>query len=141
MMKKVVAFLLFLSIPTLSYSNPYNYRVIKVIDGDTVEVDAPFLPVELKQVLKLRITGIDTPEKGSRAKCDQERSQAESATRFTQRVVGFSTRHQVYIEGWDKYGGRILGDLILDGKSLKDMLLASGYAKPYDGGKKGSWCD
>lgn len=133
-------FLAFTMFSSVVSANPYNYRVVKVIDGDTVEIDAPYLPVELKQVLKLRISGVDTPEKGSRAKCEQERSQAEAATRFTQRVVGFATRHQVTIEGWDKYGGRILGDLLLDGKSLRDLLIASGYARPYDGGKKDSWC-
>lgn len=129
-----------LLIALIAPQNLYSYRVVKVIDGDTVEIDAPYLPVELKQTIKLRISGVDTPEKGSRAKCAEEREQADRATQFTQRVVGFSIKHQVTIEGWDKYGGRILGDLILDGKSLKNLLIASGYARPYDGGKKASWC-
>jgi endonuclease YncB( thermonuclease family) len=126
---------------TAATANPYNYRIIRVIDGDTVEFDAPFLPVELKQVLKLRIEGVDTPEKGRLAKCDRERMLAERATQFTQRTIAGAIKHQVVITGWDKYGGRVLGDVILnDNISLKRLLLEARYAMPYDGGKKVSWC-
>jgi endonuclease YncB( thermonuclease family) len=39
-----------------------------------------------------------------------------------------------------KYGGRVLGDVIIDGEPLSKKLIASGYAIPYDGGTKKSWC-
>lgn len=122
------------------FANPYDYRVVRVLDGDTVEFDAPFLPKELKKVLRLRIEGVDTPEKGRLAKCETERSLADKATRFTQQQVARATKHQITIVGWDKYGGRVIGDLLLDGRSLRQMLIESGNAKPYDGGKKTSWC-
>ena len=121
-------------------SGPYEYRVIRVIDGDTVQFDAPFLPTELGQVLSLRVLGVDTPEKGSRAHCDKEALLAERASEFTKRVVFSATRHQIVIKGWDKYGGRVLGDLLLDGVSLKDMLISNNYAVPYNGAKKPDWC-
>ena len=138
-MKYILAFLLSLYATSI-LANPYQYRVTRVLDGDTIEFDAPFLPVELKQVLKLRIIEVDTPEKGSLAKCQAEADKALRATNFTKRMVGAATRHEVILVGWDKYGGRVLGDLILDGKSLKRMLLESGHARPYDCGKKASWC-
>ena len=138
-MKYILAFLLSLYATSI-LANPYQYRVTRVLDGDTIEFDAPFLPVELKQVLKLRIIEVDTPEKGSLAKCQAEADKALRATNFTKRMVGAATRQEVILVGWDKYGGRVLGDLILDGKSLKRMLLESGHARPYDGGKKASWC-
>lgn len=137
-MRFLALFFLLFTIP--AYANPYDYRVIRVLDGDTVEFDAPFLPKELKQVLKLRIEGVDTPEKGRLAKCDRERELAERATRFTQRVVAGATKHQIVIVGWDKYGGRVVGDLLLNGISLRHLLLESKNAVPYDGGKKVSWC-
>ena len=40
---------------------------------------------------------------------------------------------------WDKFGGRVLGDLIVDGKSLRQLLLDNGYAREYYGDKKKSW--
>lgn len=138
-MIRLMAFIL-VFFSTAALANPYDHRVTRVIDGDTVEFDAPFLPVELKQVLKLRIEGVDTPEKGRLAKCEYERQRAEAATRFTQRQVSAAKRHQIVIIGWDKYGGRVIGDLLLDGKSLKQMLLDSQYAWPYDGGRKRGWC-
>ena len=140
MMKFVVAVAASLMVLSSAAANPYDYRVIRVLDGDTVEFDAPFLPKELKQVLKLRIEGVDTPEKGRLAKCDRERDLAERATRFTQQRVASAKKHQVVIVGWDKYGGRVIGDLLIDGQSLKKMLLDSKNAMPYDGGKKASWC-
>lgn len=135
----LLALLLFIT--PAQAANPYDLRVIRVLDGDTVEIDAPFLPVELKQVLKLRILGVDTPEKGFRAQCEKEALLAERATEFTQRVVFGATKHQVILKQWDKYGGRVLGDLLLDGKSLRELLLENNYAVPYNGAKKPSWCE
>ena len=66
MMKFVIAIAASLTFLSSAAANPYDYRVIRVLDGDTVEFDAPFLPKELKQVLKLRIEGVDTPENVSR---------------------------------------------------------------------------
>lgn len=125
---------------TSALANPYDLRVIHVIDGDTMTIDAPFLPVELRQTLNLRIMGVDTPEKGSLAKCDAEREKAEAATRFTRLAVSRATKHQVVFARWDKYGGRVLGDLLVDGKSLKKLLIDSGHARVYDGRARQSWC-
>lgn len=119
---------------------PYFFRIIKVIDGDTVQFDAPFLPVELGQVLSIRILGVDTPEKGSRAHCDKEAALADRASEFTTRVVMSAKTHQIVIKSWDKYGGRVLGDVLLDGQSLSKMLIDNQYALPYDGTKKPDWC-
>lgn len=138
MRKILVAVALLIS--TVALANPYQHRVIRVLDGDTVEIDAPFLPVELKQVLRVRLIDIDTPEKGSLAKCDLERQRAKAATRFTQMQVARAKKHEVVFVKWDKYGGRVLGDVLLDGKSLKQMLIENRHAVRYDGGKKSSWC-
>lgn len=45
--------------------------------------------------------------------------------------------------GWDKYGGRIIGDILLPTRSeaLSDVLIRQGHAVPYTGeGKKMDWC-
>ena len=42
---------------------------------------------------------------------------------------------------WDKYGGRVLVDVYLDGKLYKDEIINAGLARPYDGGTKESWCE
>ena len=47
----------------------YAWPVVRVVDGDTVAVDASAdMPPELADV-KVRLRDVDTPEKGGRAKC------------------------------------------------------------------------
>jgi len=122
-------------------ANPYDYQILRVIDGDTVEFEADFLPGALKQKLSLRVYGIDTPEKGPRAKCTLENMRSLNAKLFTEQEIMNATKVQVYIKGWDKYGGRVLGDVILDGEFLSTKLISSGYARPYFGeGEKSNWC-
>lgn len=118
-----------------------NYKVTRVIDGDTIEFRADFLPAPLKPVLSLRIVGVDTPEKGSHSHCELEEGMAQEATDFTKSLVEKSSEQVIIIKGWDKYGGRVLGDVFLDGKSLRTSLLDKGFARPYFGNKKQSWCE
>ena len=118
----------------------YDYPITRVIDGDTVEFQAPFLPAPLKPVLSIRALGVDTPEKGFRALCPEEAALGEAASKFTKKMVADSKKQQVSLVKWDKYGGRVLGDVLLDGKSLSEELVKKGYARPYFDDKKASWC-
>ena len=77
MFRFLIAFLL-LSTPALAGPNYYDYRIRRVVDGDTVEIVVPYLPPELGHFLKLRIYGVDTPEKGFRAQCSIEGTKAEN---------------------------------------------------------------
>lgn len=119
----------------------YNYKIIRVIDGDTVAIAATFLPVPLKPELSLRIFGVDTPEKGFRAACDSEREVANKASEFTKQQLASAKKIKVLLMDWDKYGGRVLGDVIYDGKSLRAELIKNGLAREYFGDKKKSWCE
>lgn len=118
----------------------YQYKIVKVIDGDTVEFEAPFLPKELKQTLKLRIYGIDTPEKGALAKCSEEMEKSITAKQFTEQQIANAGSTSIVLIKWDKYGGRVLGDVVIDGTRLSKLLIDNRYAVPYNGGKKQSWC-
>lgn len=134
--------LILLAILSLSSkAEVYDYKVNRVIDGDTVEIQTPFLPPPLKPVLGIRILGVDTPEKGKRAKCEAEAEKGKLATAFTKEKIQSAKSIQVEIIDWDKYGGRILGDLFIDGERLSNLLIQNGHARPYDGGKKESWCN
>ena len=119
----------------------YDAVITRVIDGDTVAFQANFLPEPLKKELSIRVFGVDTPEKGHRALCPLEASKGEAATLFTKTQVNASTKRQVILMDWDKYGGRVLGDVILDGKSLREMLIQKGFAREYYGEAKESWCN
>jgi endonuclease YncB( thermonuclease family) len=119
----------------------YDFPLTRVIDGDTVAFQATFLPPPLKQELSIRVFGVDTPEKGHRAMCPQEAQRGEAATAFTKAQINASQKRQVALMDWDKYGGRVLGDVLLDGKSLRAMLIQNGFAREYYGEAKQSWCN
>lgn len=119
----------------------YDAVITRVIDGDTVAFQAPFLPAPLKQELSIRVFGVDTPEKGFRAQCPSEDQRGQAATAFTKAQINASTKRQVILMDWDKYGGRVLGDVVLDGKSLRQMLITNGFAREYYGEAKQSWCN
>ena len=144
-MKKLLIILALL--PCLAFAQKqkdgvtYDVTLTRVIDGDTVAFQAPFLPAPLKQELSIRVFGVDTPEKGFRAKCPSEDARGQAATAFTKSQVNTSTKRQVILMDWDKYGGRVLGDVLLDGKSLRTMLIQNGYAREYYGEAKTSWCE
>lgn len=119
----------------------YDAQILRVSDGDTVVISAPFLPAPLKPQLSVRIYGVDTPEKGHRAQCPQENAKGQAASEFTKKAVAASQKRQVVLMDWDKYGGRVLGDIILDGNSLRNMLIQNGMARAYFGEAKQSWCN
>ena len=118
----------------------YDAQILRVTDGDTVVIAAPFLPAPLKPQLSVRVFGVDTPEKGHRAQCPSEAQRGEQASEFTKKAVASTKKHQVVLYGWDKFGGRVLGDMILDGVSLRAELIRNGFAREYYGDKKQSWC-
>ena len=119
----------------------YDWKITRVIDGDTVAFEANFLPDPIKKELSIRVYGVDTPEKGFRGLCDKEKSAGEAASTFTKKLVKEAKTTKIAIWDWDKYGGRVLGDVILDGKSLRKQLIDNGYAREYYGEAKQSWCN
>ena len=143
-MKKLLIALL--ALPVMGFAQKqmpaavYDFPITRVIDGDTVAFHAPFLPDPLKKELSIRVFGVDTPEKGHRAKCPQEAQRGEMATAFTKQQVAQAQRRQIVLMDWDKFGGRVLGDIVLDGRSLRQMLIQNGFAREYYGEAKQSWC-
>lgn len=143
-MKKLLLTLLF--VPLIAFAQKekagatYDVILTRVIDGDTVAFQANWLPEPLKKELSIRVFGVDTPEKGHRAKCPQENERGQAATAFTKDMINKSQKRQVILMDWDKYGGRVLGDVLLDGKSLRVALITNGFAREYYGEAKTSWC-
>jgi endonuclease YncB( thermonuclease family) len=139
----LVAGLAFVSLT--AFANPYDWKVTRVIDGDTVEFAAPFLPDPLPKKLSIRVLGVDTPEKGHRAACPQEAEAANRASQFTKDTLNNAYKNKlpvlIELEKHDKYGGRVLGDVIVNGQRLSALLIANGHARPYHGEKKSSWCN
>jgi endonuclease YncB( thermonuclease family) len=146
-MKKVLTILALSLLTTTTFAQKqkegvaYDAIITRVIDGDTVAFQASFLPEPLKKELSIRVFGVDTPEKGFRAKCPSEDEKGQAASAFTKAQINAAKRRQIVLMDWDKYGGRVLGDVVLDGASLRTMLIQNGYAREYYGEAKQSWCN
>jgi len=120
-------------------NNEYDVKVIKVVDGDTVDVDINLGFGVWLHDERVRIMGIDTPE--SRTSDDVEK------------LFGLAAKNRLYElmekdaklittenkDGEDMKGkfGRILGDfLTADGRRVTDILIEEGHCVAYFGGSK-----
>ena len=113
-------------------------RVKRVIDGDTVKVEARLWPGIVAQI-NVRVRGVDTPEI-RRAKCGEyERQRGRAARDFVRGIIG----KNVWLINVDKgkYAGRVVASVWLaDGRDLATLLIATGHGRPYRGGRRSKWC-
>jgi endonuclease YncB( thermonuclease family) len=118
-------------------AGPIPAEIVEVIDGDTVKLRAHiWLGQEVET--SVRLAGINAPElKGD---CDAERQLAQRARDYLATLLtggAVSLRDIAY----DKYGGRVVAQVSdATGRDLGTALIAAGYARPYDGGKRAAWC-
>jgi len=124
----------------------YEYRatVIKVVDGDTVDVDIDLGFGIVLSDERVRIAGIDTPE--SRTRDKEEKKFGLAAKARVKQLLGKTCvlKTQINKNGEDMKGkfGRILGDFsVYDGatdrwRMLTEILVSEGHAVPYHGQNK-----
>ena len=124
----------------------YEYRatVVKVVDGDTVDVDIDLGFGIVLSDERVRIAGIDTPE--SRTRDREEKKFGLAAKARVKQLLGKTCVLQTQINksGEDMKGkfGRILGDFnVYDSdtdswKLLTSILISEGHAVPYHGQNK-----
>ena len=103
----------------------YKAQVVKVIDGDTVDVDIDLgFGIWLKDE-RVRIMGIDTPE--SRTRDKEEKVFGNAAKDRLKQMLGKDTvlRTQVNKDGEDMKGkfGRILGDFVYKDSTVAKILV------------------
>ena len=116
----------------------YKVNIIKVVDGDTVDVDIDLgFGIWIKDE-RVRMMGIDTPESRTRDKVEKKFGLASKEK--LKSILGKKAilKTQVNKKGEDMKGkfGRILGDFIIDNKMATQILIDEGYAVAYFGGSK-----
>ena len=122
----------------------YNFRVteiVKVVDGDTIDVLID-LGFDLYKKERVRIAGVDTPEKRTRDL--EEKALGVDATycrkKHLEDTIAGDEELTIRTElkgGTGKYG-RLLGWLYVGDAtvSLNEQMITEGYAWAYDGGTK-----
>ena len=122
----------------------YNFRVTevnRVLDGDTIDVTID-LGFDLFKKERVRIAGVDTPEKRTRDL--EEKALGLDATEWMKKHLEDTIEgdeeliiRTELVGGMGKYG-RLLGWLYVgdDTVSLNEQMIEEGYAWEYDGGTK-----
>ena len=123
----------------------YNFRVTsidRVLDGDTIDVTID-LGFDLYKKERVRVAGVDTPEKRTRDL--EEKELGIHATNWLKEKLDGAIAgdddlviRTELVGGVGKYG-RLLGWLYIGGdasSSLNEQMIEEGYAWAYDGGTK-----
>lgn len=115
----------------------YNCKILRVVDGDTIDVDIDLgFGVWLHRE-RVRVAGIDTPE--SRTRDLVEKQFGLAAKSRVKDLCPVGSMRILVCSRYDSKGkfGRILGDFMTaNGKLLSDRLVSEGHAVAYFGGSK-----
>jgi len=122
----------------------YNFRVteiVKVVDGDTIDVIID-LGFDLYKKERVRVAGVDTPEKRTR-NLEEKELGIDATNWLTEQLdSAIDGEDDLVIRteidgGFGKYG-RLLGWLYIgeDTESINERMIREGYAWEYDGGTK-----
>ena len=116
----------------------YRVKVLKIIDGDTVDVDIDLGFGIWQRNERVRVMGIDTPESRTRNKIEKKfglLAKARLKSLLGKQIV---LKTQINKKGEDMKGkfGRILGDFMYRGKLISRILCDESHAVPYFGGSK-----
>lgn len=118
----------------------YRCKILKVVDGDTVDIDIDLGFGVWLHKERVRMMGIDTPE--SRTRDLTEKAFGLASKQFVKDHLPIGSMQVLKTEidksGEDAKGkfGRILGDFLIGDKRLTDMLVEEGHAVAYFGGSK-----
>ncbi len=135
-MKKFVVFCVGIFMSVSAYAVPAV--VDYVIDGDTFAA-AVKVQEDISITVRVRILNIDTPE--IHGECASEIEMANRARDILSGLLSSGTVVDLQNIKDDKYLGRIDANVILsDGRDVGDVLIDKKIARPYNGGKRLSWC-
>ena len=116
----------------------YKCKIIKVLDGDTVDID---LDLGFKIILanqRVRMAGVDTPE--SRTTIAEEKVRGLLSKKKLAEKLPIGSWQIIETQKSDSNDdkfGRILGVFVLeDGTRVNDWLIQNNYAVPYKGENK-----
>lgn len=115
-------------------------KVIRVLDGDTVEIALRHPHSNMIYRHRVRLYGIDTPEKRPRKDHPQREKEMEASKLATDALTN-KLKEESYLvlahfHKKDKYGRELCTFYTSKGDTLNEWMIQQGYARPYDGGTK-----
>ncbi len=100
----------------------YGHSGTVAYDGDTIYIMMPGLSPELEE-MAVRVNGVDTAE--IRGKCDIEKELAGEARDYVVDALVKADKVRFCSPKWGKNAGRVVADVVIDGKLLSEMLIGS----------------
>ena len=115
----------------------YKVNILKVVDGDTVDVDIDLgFGVWLRNE-RVRVMGIDTPESRTSDKVEKVFGNLAKDKILSFCPVGAKIVLQTKADDSRGKYGRILGELIVDDVNVNQYMVDNSYAVEYFGKSKG----
>ena len=119
----------------------FKAKVVRVIDGDTIDIDIPMGFGITKTKQRYRSHGIDTPESRINTRRQPERIREKEMGLEGKARMKVLCGKEVYIESLDggkldKYGRLLINLYTLDGINISATLINEGLAIKYSGGRK-----
>ena len=113
----------------------YNAKVIRVVDGDTIDAMVDLGFTTFKKV-RIRMHGINAPESRTRDLVEKEKGLAAKA-RLIEMLEESDNEFRLVSHGVGKFG-RCLGEIYLKGhaNSVNKQLIWEGHGTEYFGGKR-----
>ena len=122
---------------TLANTRVYAAEVVRIIDGDTFVARMRTEPGGEVET-RVRLRSIDAAE--LHARCSKELRLALAARAALQRLLAEGSVMLSHV-GPDKYPGRIDANVATrNNVDVSAAMLNGGWARAYDGGRRGSWC-
>jgi len=113
----------------------YSCKVERVVDGDTIDVVLD-LGFDILYKSRVRLYGIDTPE--SRTRNLDEKARGKMASAFLKEAIENGTKVVIQTKLKDSKGkfGRVLGDVVVDGVNINQLMIDNFHAAAYFGQSK-----
>ena len=114
----------------------YNCKIVRIIDGDTVDVDIDLGFAVWLNKQRIRLFGVDTPE--SRTRDAEEKKFGILAKNFVKGRLPVGSMQILRTRMDDSRGkfGRILGEFVLEETTLNQLLIVTNNGVPYFGQSK-----
>lgn len=126
----------------------YPAAVVKIVDADTYDMKVTIWP-QIVVETKIRLNGVDTPERFRPSKKCREKERALAAKATELVATAFKNAEAVYVSQpkLGKFAGRVVADVFLEDKQgrrilLSELLMSAGLADEYHGGHRDPdrWC-
>jgi len=111
---------------------------LRIVDGDTIKCDGQHM--RLLGDGEPFVSGVDAPETGSQAKCEQEKMLGQAAKKRLQQLIKTPGLRIENSQSVDRSGRPLVRLRLPDGRTAETIMIQEGYAVVWTPGYERIWC-